>query len=102
MKTLRAFLLMMVLIAAPTAFISCEEEEDPVEVTDDCLAELEGLSNILVEKSNTFSANPTSSNCNALRTAALNLMNHATSCGYGYLYEEQTDFWLSYDCSDFD
>lgn len=101
MKTIKTILLMCMLLTIPAAFVACEEEE-PTTVEEDCLGELEGLADVLYNSSMTFSNNPTSSNCSSVRTAALNLINAAENCGYGYLYEDQTQFWLDYDCSEFD
>ncbi len=103
MKTMKKLLLMFMLLGATTAFVSCEEEE-PTDVSggDACLAELEVLADILYDASMTFSNNATPSTCEAVRTAALNLINAAENCGYGYLYTDQTQFWLDYDCSLFE
>lgn len=101
MKTIKTILLMCMLLTVPATFIACEEEE-PTSVDDDCLGQLESMSDILYNASLTFSNNPTSSNCSAVRTAALNLINAAENCGYGYMYAEQTEFWVNYDCSEFD
>ena len=106
MKSMKKLLLLFKLVGATTAFVSCEEEE-PTDLGggatgDVCLEELEILSDILYEKSITFSNNATPSTCEAVRTAALNLINAAENCGYGYLYTDQTQFWLDYDCSIFE
>ncbi|MCW4467848.1 hypothetical protein OGH69_02635 [Flavobacterium sp. MFBS3-15] len=90
------------LIFAGAFAVSCEEEETS-SVSDDCYDDLIELSDILVARSNTFSNNPTSSNCSSLRTAALNLLDAAQDCDeYGYLYEETAQYWIDLDCSDFD
>ena len=102
MKTIKTLLLLMVLISIPATIISCEEEETTTVSEDDCLDELTALSDILVTAGEAFSTNITSSNCSAVKTAALNLINAAEECGYSEMYEEQTAFWLSYDCSEFD
>lgn len=103
MKTMRKLLLLLMLLSVPAAFVSCEEEETTdVGGNDACLEQLETLSDILYEKTLVFSNNATPSTCSAVRTAALNLINAAENCGYGYLYTEQTQFWLDYDCSVFD
>ena len=96
-KRLPGMLLLMLLMTIGIMFSSCEGEEDSGGGCEDALVT---LSEALSTKSQTYSANPTESNCNAVRTAALNLINKATSCGYGSLYEDQTDFWLSLDCTD--
>jgi hypothetical protein len=102
MKTIKTLLFVLAMAIAPMTFIACEEEEEPDPVTTDaCLDELVVLANILTEKSNTFSANATVSTCNDVRQAALNLINRAEQCGYGYLYQDQADFWLEYDCTVF-
>ncbi|RYJ42731.1 hypothetical protein NU09_1830 [Flavobacterium beibuense] len=90
------------LLSVPAAFVSCEEEETTDVSNDACLDQLETLSDILYEKTLVFSNNATPSTCSAVRTAALNLISAAEDCGYGYLYTEQTQFWLDYDCSVFD
>ena len=102
MKTIKTLLLFLVLISIPATIISCEEEETTTVSEDDCLDELTALSDLLVDASNAFSTNITSSNCSAVKAAALNLINAAEDCGYGYMYEEQTTFWVNYDCSEFD
>ncbi|QEE51109.1 hypothetical protein FUA48_16465 [Flavobacterium alkalisoli] len=102
MKTMRKLLLLLMLLSVPAAFVSCEEEETTDVSNDACLDQLETLSDILYEKTLIFSNNATPSTCSAVRTAALNLINAAEDCGYGYLYTEQTQFWLDYDCSVFD
>ena len=99
---MRKLLLLLMLLSVPAAFVSCEEEETTDVSNDACLDQLETLSDILYEKTLIFSNNATPSTCSAVRTAALNLINAAEDCGYGYLYTEQTQFWLDYDCSVFD
>ena len=104
MKIMKKILLLFMFMAATTAFVSCEEEE-PTNVSggnDACLEQLEVLADILYEKTMIFSNNATPSTCQAVRTAALNLIDAAEDCGYGYLYTEQTQFWLEYDCSVFE
>mgnify|MGYP006144699215 CR=1 FL=1 len=105
MKQIKRFSVLIMLFVATAGVIACEEEE-PARVnsnnSDNCMAELENLSDILYNKSMTFNSNPTNSNCNAVRTAALNLINAAENCGYGDLYEGQTETWLSIDCTVFD
>lgn len=105
MKTLRKFLMVLALVATTGAMIACEEEE-PTSINtnnDDCYDELVALAEILNEKSNTFSNNPTSSTCSAMRTAALNLIQAAQDCDeYGYMYEDAAQAWLDVDCSVFE
>ncbi len=102
MKKIKQISAAFVLIFAGAFAVSCEEEETS-SVSDDCYDDLIELSDILVARSNTFSNNPTSSNCSSLRTAALNLLDAAQDCDeYGYLYEETAQYWIDLDCSDFD
>jgi len=105
MKTLKRLFMVVTLVIATGAMISCEEEEPAsLDTTgDDCYDELVTLAEILNEKSNIFSNNPTSSTCSAMRTAALNLINAAQQCDeYGYMYEDAAQAWLDVDCSAFD
>ncbi len=104
MKKLRQLSTVFVLFAVTAFAIACEEEESSsVSNNDNCADGLIALSDILVAKSNTFSNSPTTSNCNALRTAALNLLDAAHDCDeYGYLYEKTAQYWIDLDCSDFD
>lgn len=101
MEKLKKFSLLFMLCIATAGMISCEEEEEDY-VYDNCSENLESLANTLVNASNTFSNNPTVSNCNSVRNAALNLIDAAENCEYGYLYEDQAEFWLDYDCSVFE
>lgn len=104
MKTLRNFFMVFALVVATGAMIACEEEEPAsINNSDDCYDELVALAEILNEKSNIFSNNPTSSTCSAMRTAALNLIQAAQDCDeYGYMYEDAAQAWLDVDCSAFD
>ena len=104
MKTLRNFFMVFALVVATGAMIACEEEEPTsINNSDDCYDELVALAEILNEKSNIFSNNPTSSTCSAMRTAALNLIQAAQDCDeYGYMYEDAAQAWLDVDCSAFD
>lgn len=101
MKKFRSFLTLFLLVSATAVFVACEEE-DTSSVNDGCEQHLEDLATTLANKSNTFSNNPTRSNCNAVRTAALNLIDAANDCDYGYLYEDQAQYWIDLDCSVFD
>ncbi len=101
MKNLKKHLIAVALFSVTIFAVSCEEEQAAA-VSSNCGDELVALADVLVSKSNTFSANPTASNCSAVRTAALNLLNAANACDeYGYLYEEQASFWRDLDCSEF-
>ncbi|WP_330443023.1 hypothetical protein [Flavobacterium sp. C4GT6] len=101
-KTIKTIMILCMLLTVPIAFVSCEEEETTeVSGNDACLDQLEILADILYEKTLVFSNNATPSTCSAVRTAALNLINAAEDCGYGYLYQEQAQFWIDYDCSIF-
>lgn len=102
MKTLKNLTLLFAVLLSTAVMISCEEEEPTKLKKDNCLEQLEALSDILYDKSMTFNNNPTSSNCSAMRTAALNLIDKAEDCGYAAEYEGQREFWVNYDCSEFD
>lgn len=79
--------------------ISCEKEDNP---TDPCEAEIEALTNILVDKSTAFGNTQSVSNCQAYRTAYLNLYNKMTQCGYPTTsLQDDYDFVQNLDCSDF-
>ncbi|MGQ2984237.1 hypothetical protein [Flavobacterium sp.] len=102
MKKLKQLSLALVLFGVTAFAVSCEEEESS-SVSSDCGDDLIALADILVTRSNTFSTNPTSGNCSSLRTAALNLLSAAEDCDeYGYLYEDQAQYWIDLDCSQFD
>jgi hypothetical protein len=80
--------------------ISCEEEES---ATNQCDAQIEQLTDILVEKSTAFGTNSTVSNCQAYRTAYLNLYNKMTQCGYPTSsLDSDYEFVQNLDCSTFD
>lgn len=103
MKKFRKLSLAFALSAMTMFAVACEEEEAAPVNNADCYEGLVSLSDILVAKSNTFSNSPTTSNCSALRTAALNLLDAAQDCDeYGYLYEDTAQYWIDLDCSDFD
>lgn len=74
--TLKVVLVLFVLLLN----IGCEEEETTS--GDNCDAQVENLSDIMLEKNNAFQSNPTESNCNAFRTAWLNLYYKMVDCGY--------------------
>lgn len=104
MKQIKRISLVLMLFVATAGMIACEEEE-PTTVNDvngGCEDELANLADILYDRSMTFNSNPTNSNCNSVRNAALNLINAAEDCGYGEYYEGQTETWLSLDCNVFD
>lgn len=102
MKQIKRISLVIMLFVATAGMIACEEEEPTTVTGGGCEDELEELADILYNRSMTFNSNPTNSNCNSVRSAALNLINAAEDCGYGDLYEGQTETWLSLDCNVFD
>lgn len=103
MKTIKKFVMALILLGGAVAMISCEEEEETTVNSDDCYEELVQLAEMLNERSVTFNNSPTSANCESLRTAALNLLDAAEDCeDYGYMYEEAAQTWLEIDCSVFD
>ncbi|AWH85593.1 hypothetical protein HYN59_10945 [Flavobacterium album] len=103
MKKIKKLSFAFALAAMSVFAVACEEEEPSSVNNNNCYDGLVALSDVLVSKSNTFSNAPTSSNCSALRTAALNLLDAAQNCDeYGYLYEETAQYWVNLDCSDFD
>lgn len=79
---------------------SCTKEEA---TTNQCDAQIEQLSNILIDKSNAFAANQSVSNCQSYRTAYLNLYNKMTQCGYPTTsLNNDYDYVQGLDCSIFD
>jgi hypothetical protein len=81
---------------------SCEGEESST--TSGNCSGLESLAVTLNQKSEAFNANPNSSNCSAMRTAALNLIEAAQDCdgATAEQYEAAAQAWLDIDCSAFD
>lgn len=101
MKKTKLFLSMLFVAAAFT--VSCEGEESSSTGGTGCTG-LESLANTLNAKAQTFNSNPTSSNCSAMKTAALNLLNAAKNCdgATAAQYQAAAEAWNDVDCSAFD
>ncbi|MFD2600448.1 hypothetical protein [Flavobacterium suzhouense] len=94
-----------ILFVAALALVSiaCEEEETTNVSGDNCLDEVENLSNILLEKTSALSSNQTVANCQAYKTAWFNVYNKMKSCGYATTELDQTKTVVEeMDCSVFD
>jgi len=94
--------MLAVLVSATIFAVACEEEESSSVSSSNCYEEVQALADILVTRSNTFSNNPTTGNCNSLRSAAINMLSAAEDCDGGAAFAEQAQFWVDYDCSVFD
>jgi hypothetical protein len=79
--------------------IRCSKDEVS---TDDCATQIQVLADILTEKTDALSANPTVANCNAFKVAWLNSYDKLTSCGYGTAELDATKLDVqAMDCSVF-
>lgn len=92
--------MLLLVTAFSFTFYSCEGEDEPS--GGNCNAQLTALVEIVQQKSSAFSANPTSANCSALRTATLNMITKAEACGQGNIHAEAKAYWQAMDCSEFD
>ena len=104
MKTFRKSVFFLILLSIPAFVISCQEDDSTSTSSGNCYDELAELSQILSEKSQAFSANQTRSNCNALRTAALDQLDALDDCTELSAQERETyqmaaEFWVDYDCT---
>lgn len=82
--------------------VSCEEEETTSVSGDECLTELEALSDIMLEKLYAFNANQSSGNCEAYKTAWMNVYNKTKSCGYTTTELDQVKDVVLTLCDDLD
>lgn len=102
MKTLKKITLVFMLFIGTFAIVACEEEETSTTVSgDDCADKIEALVDIMLTKSDALSVNPTPANCEALKTAAINVLKAAKNCANGVQYEQAAQAWRDIDCSDF-
>ena len=90
MKTLSVTIVALFLISFTV--ISCEEESTV------CAADASYED--YLDSVNSFISNPTSRNCNAMKAAAIDYIDDATSCG-GYDVSEAKSTINSIDCSVF-
>lgn len=102
MKQTKLFFSM--LFAAGMLLTSCEGEESGSDVTGGDCAGIESLAMTLNQKAEVFNSNPTSGNCSAMKTAALNLINVAKNCDgvTAAQYQAAAEAWADVDCSAFD
>lgn len=92
------------LFVATMLMTSCEGEEDSgADITGGDCAGLESLAMTLNQKAEVFNSNPTSGNCSAMKTAALNLINVAKNCDgvTAEQYQTAAEAWANVDCSAF-
>lgn len=82
--------------------VSCEEEETTSVSGDACLEEMETLSNIMIQKAEAFAANQSMGNCQAYKTAWMNVYNKTKSCGYSTADLESTKEIVLSLCDDLD
>jgi hypothetical protein len=91
----------LLITAAAVSFTLASCEEEDASTSSGCEKALSDLASIVQAKSAAFSSNPNPSTCSALRTATLNLIYKAESCGQTGIHNEQKAYWTSMDCSDF-
>jgi hypothetical protein len=93
-----------ILFIAALALLSvgCEEEETTSVGGDACLEQMEALTDILLQKTEAFTANQSMANCQAYQTAWMNFYNKTKSCGYSTTELDPTKDVVLSLCDDLD
>lgn len=76
--------------------MGCSESEDVS--SDACTEQISTLTDILSNKITAYSNNPTTVNCNAMRSAGINLCDKAISCGFSEFADSRAQY-VAMDCN---
>ena len=82
----------LALLLSSISLVSCEDDET--------ICTADASYDVYLNSVSTFSSNPTTSNCNAMKAAAVGFIEDATSCG-GYDISSVSNNINAIDCSGF-
>lgn len=96
MKKLNTLFLVAMAIFCSITLTSCPADAED----EDCTIGLQEAVELMQERSNTFSRNPTAANCSSLKQSALDVIEKGKKCGDAN-WEQAAKAWRDIDCSGF-